>query len=213
MSVRVGVLHTVPALVPVFDDLLRSRRPDLEVVHVVDGTLLSRAIAGGITDDVRADLRQRLSALRAAGATAVLVTCSSIGEAATDAAAEAGVDLTRVDAAMARDAVARAAGGQVLVLATLTATLGPTTRLVRAAADAAGHDISVVSRLVDGAAAARADGDQDRHDRLIAAAVATAGDADVVVLAQASMAAGAGDDPRVMTSPSSGVDAFVAGLP
>ncbi|WP_433675299.1 hypothetical protein [Microbacterium gorillae] len=213
--VRVGVLHTVPALVPVFDDLLRSRRPDLDVVHVADASLLSRAVSGGITDDVRADLRHHLSALREAGAAAMLVTCSSIGEAAVDAAAEVGGDLTRVDAAMARDAVTRAAAddaGRVLVVATLTATLGPTTRIVQAAADAAGAEVTIVSHLVDGAAAARADGDQDRHDRLIADAIASAGETDVIVLAQASMASGAGGDPRVMTSPVSGVEAFLAGL-
>ena len=140
MSMRVGVLHTVPALVPVFHGLLTAQRDDLDIVHVADPSLLSRAIAGGITDDISADLRTHLGALRAGGATAVLVTCSSIGEAATDAAAAVGVPLVRVDAAMAAEAVrrARAGRGRVLVLATLAATLGPTSRLVEAACGGGG---------------------------------------------------------------------------
>ncbi|MFD5214032.1 aspartate/glutamate racemase family protein [Microbacterium sp. NPDC058345] len=215
MTVRVGVLHTVPALVPVFHELLLARRDDLDVVHVADASLLSRAVAGGVTDDVRAALRGHLSALRDAGASAVLVTCSSIGEAAVEAAQAVGVPLRRVDEAMAAAAVRRAASGtgRVLVLATLDATLGPTTRLVQAAAARAGSAIDVSSHVVAGAASARAAGDLARHDALIAAAVADAADVDAIVLAQASMAAGAGDDPRAMASPESGADAFVAQLP
>lgn len=215
MSVRIGILHTVPALAPVFDQLLLARRGDLDIVHTADASLLSRVIAHGVTDDVHADLRTHLSALRDAGAEAVLVTCSSIGEAATDAAVETGVRLVRVDAAMADAAVARAAAasGRILVLATLEATLGPTTRLVEASAVRADASVPVTSHVVEGAAAARGRGDQAEHDALIAAAVADAGDAEVIVLAQASMAAGAGDDPRAMTSPESGADAFVAALP
>lgn len=216
MSTRIGVLHTVLALVPVFDDLLTQRRDDLEVVHTADSTLLSRAIASGITEDLDADLRAHLVALRDAGSDAVLVTCSSIGEAAVKAAAEVGIPLVRVDAAMARTAAERAAAGsgRILVLATLAATLGPTGRLVEA--EAAGRvaegkqAITVTATVVAGAAAARSAGDQARHDRLIADAITDAGDVDVIVLAQASMAAGAGDDPRVLTSPESGAEAFLA---
>lgn len=209
---RVGVLHTVPALVPVFHGLLTERRNDLDIVHIADPSLLSRAMAGGITDDIEADLRSHLGALRDAGAEAVLVTCSSIGEAATDAATAVGVPLVRVDAAMADEAVRRARAGQgrILVLATLSATLGPTSRLVRSAA--AGSDVEVTARVVADAAGARAAGDLDRHDRLIAETIAEAGDVDVIVLAQASMATGAGDDPRVLTSPESGATRFVESL-
>ncbi|MBT2483811.1 MULTISPECIES: arylsulfatase [unclassified Microbacterium] len=210
MSTRVGVLHTVPALVPVFHGLLASEREDTEVVHIADPTLLSRAVAAGITADVEADLRVHLAALRDAGAAAVLVTCSSIGEAAVDAAAAVGVRLVRVDAAMARAAVERASAGsgRILVLATLPATLGPTGRLVQAEA-VAGEGIEVTAVVVEDAAAARAAGDLAQHDRLIAEAIEKAGDVDVIVLAQASMATGAGGDARVLTSPESGTADFL----
>lgn len=210
MSTRVGVLHTVPALVPVFHGLLTSQREDLEIVHTADPTLLSRAVEGGITADVHADLRVHLGALRDAGAVAVLVTCSSIGEAAEDAATAVGVRLSRVDAAMARSAVERASAGsgRILVLATLSATLGPTGRLVQSEADAR-EGIEVTSRVVEGAADARAADDTLLHDRLIASAIEGAGEVDAIVLAQASMATGAGGDPRVMTSPESGTAAFL----
>ncbi|WP_194420913.1 hypothetical protein [Microbacterium abyssi] len=211
MSTRVGVLHTVPALVPVFDTLLRARSDDLDIVHTADASLLSRAIADGVTDDLRASLREHLRGLRDAGAESVLVTCSSIGEAAVEAAAVVGVPLQRVDAPMAAEAVTRASAGsgRILVLATLEATLGPTTRLVEAAATTETGEIAVESRVVEGAAAARSAGDLKEHDALIAAAITEAGDVDAIVLAQASMASGAGADSRVLTSPESGAAAFV----
>jgi hypothetical protein len=205
---RAGVLHTVPALVPVFHSLLTERDPGLDLVHTADPSLLSRVIAGGVTEDVASSLRGHLTAMREAGAAAVLVTCSSIGEAATTAAAQVGIELARVDAPMAAAAVrrARSGGGRILVLATLQATLGPTSRLVRSGAPEG--DIDLTALVVEGAAEARSAGDLERHDRLIAEAIREAGAVDVIVLAQASMATGAGDDPRVMTSPESGAAAF-----
>ncbi len=218
MTVRVGVLHTVPALVPVFDALLRERLDDLHVLHVADAQLLAESIAAGEADDhVREKLERHLAAFRDAGADAVLVTCSSIGEMAEAAGDAAGMRVVRVDAAMARQAVraavaagrARGERGRILVLATLAATLGPTGRLVAAAVG--NEPVSVSAHVVDHAAEARAAGDQAGHDRLVAGAVRDA-DADVIVLAQASMAPAAGDDPRVLTSPESGTADFVARL-
>ncbi|MFE1646645.1 aspartate/glutamate racemase family protein [Microbacterium sp. P01] len=210
-----GLLHTVPALAPLFHDLLRARRGDLDIVHVVDPALLADTIAaGGVTDEVAARVRGHVESLARAGASKVLVTCSSIGEAAERASADTGVSVVRVDAAMAGTAVDRASSagtetgrvGTIAVLATLEATLGPTVRLVERALTSA--DVRVTATLVPQAAEARADGDGATHDRLIAAAVG-ATDADVVVLAQASMAAAAGGDTRVLTSPESGATAFV----
>ena len=209
---RVGVLHTVPALVPVFHALLTERRSDLDIVHTADPALLRHAIEDGIDEAVSTALRGHLRALAEAGARAVLVTCSSIGEAALAAAPENGVRVVRVDAAMADEAIARArrGTGRVLVLATLAATLGPTTRLVQAAA--AGEAIEISAHVVADAASALSGGDQARHDRLVAEAIASAGAVDAIVLAQASMATGAGDDDRVFTSPLSGSTAFVDSL-
>lgn len=216
---KVGVLHTVPALAATFHELIAVERADLDLVHVVDPALLSETVAAGeVTADVQEGVTRHVAALAQAGADAVLVTCSSIGEAAETAARVTGVPVVRVDEAMARDAVARAVAastddrpGRVAVLATLSATLGPTGRLVERVR-AGDPRVEVTARVVADAAAARAAGDQARHDALIAAAVAAADDADVIVLAQASMAAGAGDDPRVLTSPRSGAHALVASL-
>jgi len=198
MTTTVGVLHTVPALAPVFDDLIKPAAPQLRRIHVADGWLLDTARKVGVTEAVRATVVAHVQGLEAGGARAVLVTCSSIGEAAEDAAGQVGIPVLRVDAAMAVEAVrvAAAGPGRVAVLATLESTLGPTGRLVERAA--AGTTVRVTSTVVPGAAERADAGDR-------------AG-ADVVVLAQASMAgaaAAAGVGVPVLTSPAGGVRALL----
>jgi aspartate/glutamate racemase len=181
-----GLLHTVPALADTFHRRLASS--GLALTHVVDPGLLARAIETGVDDLVRERVLAHVRHLAATGADAVMVTCSSIAEAAEAAAAAVDVPVLRVDRAMAERAVEIAGAGRVAVLATLPTTLGPTERLLRRLA--AGTGTVVDSTLVEGAVAARDAGDPDEHDRLVRSAVdrAAAG-ADVVVLAQASMAA------------------------
>ncbi|MFF1572206.1 aspartate/glutamate racemase family protein [Leifsonia sp. NPDC058292] len=244
---RVGLLHTVPALAATLDGMLAeafaARAADAapataDRVHIADARLLQTAIREGVTDEVRASVAAHLRHLVDGGADAILVTCSSIGEAAEQAAAELPVPVVRVDAAMARDAVARAievaaaaegarGTAHIAVLATNTATLGPTTRLIERELGAAGEvsagRITVASAVVEGAVAAREAGHPDEHDRLIAEAVAaavagagTAAPADVIVLAQASMAQAADRAEVVvpiLTSPAGGVAALLAALP
>lgn len=215
-----GLLHTVPALAARFDADLDAAAPGLRRVHVVDGWLLATAVASGVTPEVEAAVLAHVRHLADAGASAVLVTCSSVGEAAEAAAARVDVPVHRVDAPMAREAVAAASApgtrGRVAVLATLASTLGPTGRLVARAAADAGAAVEVDARVVDGAAVARDAGDGDRADALVARAVAeAAAGADAVVLAQASMAGAAARVQvavPVLTSPAGGLAALVAAL-
>lgn len=219
----VGVLHTVPALAETFSKLLEDASPGVRQLHRDDASLLADARRIGVTRDVSDRVQRHIRALIDDGAEAVLVTCSSIGEAVEAAAATASVPVLRVDAPMAQDAVRIAADagaaagrpGRIAVLATLEATLGPTGRLLeRAAAEGGGAEVQ--ASVVPGAIEARESGDQDRHDALVRdAAVQAADDADVVVLAQASMAAAlAGTDlgVPVLTSPPGGVAALAASI-
>lgn len=219
--IRAGLLHTVPALAAPFQASVEGALPGVQLTHLVDPWLLSTAISDGVTDEVGRRVADHIGYLIDSGAEAVLVTCSSIGEAAEAAAATVGIPVLRVDAPMAEEAVAaadaagRAAGrpGNIVVLATLQATLGPTGRLIHRAADAAAGDVRVDSLVVAEAADARNTGDSATHDRLIADAVGRAAEnADVIVLAQASMAqaiAGIRLPVPVLTSPEGGVAALV----
>lgn len=217
MSARLGLVHTVPALADSLTKLAAELADDVELVHVVDPSLLARAVAGGVSDDVSDATAAHVGYLAGLGVDAVLVTCSSIGACADLAAVDVDVPVLRIDRPMARRAVeiVAAARGRVSALATLTSTLTPTERLLRDEARAQGAAVEVRAQVVEDAAAARSAGDQQRHDELVRQAVQDAAEAsDVVVLAQASMADAAADvgSVPVLNSPRSGLEAALATL-
>lgn len=218
MSGRVGLVHTVPALVSDFHARLTGADPTLDVVHIVDASLLSRAIATGVTSDVERDIERYVRTLVDGGCLAILVTCSSIGAAVDRVSATIGVPVLRVDRPMAVEAVeavrlAGEGGGRIAVLATLEATLAPTTALIRDEARILGVRADVVSEVLPGAFEARARGDNDAHDAAVRDACArAAASADVIVLAQASMAQalrGSDHGVPVLSSPASGAAALL----
>ena len=209
---RIGFLHTVPALAARFEADLVAVAPGSTAVHLVDSELLATAIRSGVDERVDAAVALHIAQLASSGAEAVLVTCSSIGEAVERAARDAAVPVIRVDQAMAARAIELAGHGRIAVLATLEATLGPTGRLLDRAAARLDRPPVVSATVVPGAAAARAAGDDATHDRLVAEAVRSV-DADVVVLAQASMAKAAEEADAaivVLTSPASALEAVIA---
>jgi Asp/Glu/hydantoin racemase len=185
---RVAFVHTVATLVPRFRELSGELLPDVETFDIVDETLLRDATTEGrVSLDVVRRLVAHLAAAERHGADLVVLTCSSVGDVVDAVRPFATVPLVRIDQAMADEAVAR--GERIGVLATLRSTLDPTTALVRRAGDAAGRSVEVRDRLADGAFTALRAGDTERHDTLVRDRLAELlGWADVVVLAQASMA-------------------------
>ena len=234
-SLRLGLVHTAPPLAELFDQLARDEASDVELVHLVDPSLLARAIRDGVTPALTERVIEHVGYLVGLGLDGVLVTCSSIGQCADRAHPQFAVPVLRVDRPMAVQAIelaaARGARHRVGVLATLTSTLGPTQRLLAEQKGRAGAAVSIRASLVRGAAECRAAGDLAGHDERVRAAVAAQrGSVDVVVLAQASMAqalptdeggpsrrgVGVGAAERspvpvpVLSSPSSGFAAAVA---
>ncbi|MGY3205752.1 aspartate/glutamate racemase family protein [Streptomyces sp. TE5632] len=180
-----ALLHTSPVHVPVFDALRDDAHPGLELRHLVVEGLLHRVRADGLAAVV-GEVRARVEEAVAGGARAVLCTCSTIGGVAEEAAAQAGVPVLRVDRPMARAAVA--AGPRVVVLAAYEGTLGPTVSLVEEEARRAGRPVEVRTLLVEGAWARFEAGDTAAYVRQVADAADEVTGADVIVLAQASMA-------------------------
>jgi aspartate/glutamate racemase len=188
MPVRLAFVHTVPSLVPVFDALAAELLPAVGTASVVDETLLADAIRDGrVTDGTRERLALRVAEVASPGVEAVVVTCSSMGSAVDAIGPAVPVRLLRVDEAMADRAVSL--GPRIAVLATLRSTLEPTSALVARRAETAGRAVDVDAVLCEGAFEALRAGDAAGHDRRVRDALeATFARADVVVLAQASMA-------------------------
>lgn len=209
---RVAFVHTVAGLVPRFRELAVELLPDAETFDIVDETLLREATAEGrVSLDVARRLFAHLAAAERHGADAIVVTCSSVGDVVDAARCFANVPLVRIDQAMAEQAVER--GHRIGVLATLRSTLEPTANLIRRSADAAGRSIDVRDAVCEGAFEALRGGDTDRHDDLVRDGLRDLlGWADVIVLAQASMARVVGtltaDERRtpILSSPRLGME-------
>src|SRR5688500_9227121 len=209
---RLALIHTVAGLVPRFRELAAELMPDVETFDIVDETLLRDATTEGrVSLDTARRLVAHLAAAERHGADAILVTCSSMGNVVDAARPFAGVPLLRVDQAMAEQAVER--GARIGVLATLWSTLRPTAALIEHTAVEMGRDVEVRDRLCDGAFEALRSGDTERHDGLVRDGLRELiGWADVIVLAQASMARVVdtlGDEERgtpILSSPRLGME-------
>lgn len=202
---RVGFLHTSPVHVAPFDVLVAAADPTATSVSVVEEALLSRARAGTSDIDLRDGVRAALESLTAAGAAVIVCTCSTIGALAEDLGREGEVPVVRVDRPMADRAVGspgrRPGSVHVLVAVALASTLGPTTDLLTASAAAAGRAVEIDVLRCDDAWPLFEAGCADAFVAAVAQTVRAALDprraartasADVVVLAQASMAPAAG---------------------
>lgn len=199
------LLHTSAAHVPVFDALRDRNHPGAVLRHLVVPELLARARAEG-PDAVAPDLLRLLSG---AGGGPVLVTCSTIGAAAEALAPAVGAPVLRVDRPMAAAAVR--AGARITVLASLESTLAPTAALL--AEEAGECPVAVRTRLVAGAWDRFASGDRDGCLALVAAAADAVAGADVIVLAQVSLAGAehlAATRVPVLSSPAPGLAAGLA---
>ncbi|MEV6685633.1 arylsulfatase [Streptomyces sp. NPDC051130] len=195
------LLHTSPVHVPVFDALRDRDHPGAVLWHLVVPELLERARTHG-----PASAAPGLREVLAGAEGPVLVTCSTIAGVAESLAPAVGRPVLRVDRPMAAAAVRT--GPRIVVLAAVGSTLAPTLELLEQ--EAAGRDVTVRTHLVAGAWERFEAGDTHGYLGLVARAADEAADADVILLAQASMA-GAADLARtavpVLSSPSTGLAA------
>ena len=188
MPETLTLIHTSPVLTPVFAALCKQHLPGVTIFHMVDESLIRDTIAH---QELRKLTIRRLIGMiesaEAAGATAVMVTCSSIGPAAALAQKLFDIPVFRIDDAMAEKAVA--VGRRIGVLATLRTTLDPTMALLADKAAAADRSVEIAEGLCAKAFDAVLSGDTETHDRIVSdALLEMASKVDVIVLAQASMA-------------------------
>src|SRR3984957_17475003 len=185
---RVAFIHTVTTLPGIFKSLVTELAPQIDLYHVVDESLLQNTIRNGeLSKTTIHRLVSYLVLAQQAGADLVMVTCSSIGAAAEIGRLLVEIPVLRVEEPMADKALA--IGARIGVAASLRTTLTPTVSLIERKAAAAGKNVSVISKLCEGAFDALLAGDTAKHDALVREGLQELfPQVDVVVLAQASMA-------------------------
>jgi len=208
-SPALAMIHTVPGIIPAFNDLVGRHLPGWRPFNMLDESLLGNTIREGtLSRQTMRRLASHIWSAVDAGASAVLVTCSSLGPAVDAAMPLCPVPLFRIDDGMAIEAINR--GNRIGVLATLATTMEPTTRLIERHAQRMDRSVSVTTRLCGGAFDKLRNGDRAAHDAMVREGLASLVDSvDVVVLAQASMANALDEmsdlSVPVLTSPELGV--------
>ena len=189
-QMKVGLIYTstTPELIQLVEqEVIKQLGSDVELLSLEDASILAEVReAGYVTTAPAARLIGMYMKAAEAGVDAMLNLCSSVGEVADcaqDAARYLGVPIVRVDEEMCREAVRK--GQKIAVMATLPTTLEPTKNTINRVAREMDSHVELVDVLVDGGFGL----DQEQFKALMAEyAGKVAGDVDVILFAQGSMA-------------------------
>lgn len=216
MRQHIAFLHTSPVHVETFDRLVKAAAPAVQVEHIVAEDLLVDAQRVGADEPALVKrIHAAMTDAASNGAAIVVCTCSTIGGAAEHAPTSTGFIAARIDRAMANRAIEL--GPRILVVAALESTLAPTANLIQESAIALRAEVELDHLLVHGAWAHFLDGDHTVYlEKIVMAVRADSRRANVIVLAQASMAPAADAlndmNVEVLTSPTLGVQSLLAYL-
>ena len=206
---KAAIFHTSAATLALFQSLTAKIMPDVEIMHLVEDAMIRDVMKnGGPTPAINARIAAYVQSAERAGCSIFMTACSSIGASVEACQFLTAMPVTRIDAAMVASAIEL--GPRVAVLATVETTLKPTLEFIGRRAREAGTQLDIRPNLMAEAFTALLAGDMATHDRIVSAGLRSALEsADVVVLAQASMARvmESMEKPAVpvLTSPESGV--------
>lgn len=205
---KIGIIHTTKATVESLGNLVEQLIPGVQVVNLLDDSILGDMRDGNNIEYVRERWLSYAWTLERMDVKAILSACSTVGAFAEEADRLLAVPVYRIDEAMAEEAVKR--GKKIAVFATLQSTLEPTVRLVERKAAQQKKEIFVETVLVEGAYQALMRNEKSEHDKMIADAVEKRlEEADILLLAQASMASAVssleGAEGKILTSPELGI--------
>lgn len=187
-TTTIVAIYTGQGLSDLLQAVFSEYLPDCRLVNIIDDSIIQDVIRHG---KVKPSVARRLILYYQIavdiGADIILNTCSSVGEVVEIARQLIDTPIVRIDEPMADEAVKNY--HTIGVLATLPTTLEPTIRLIKSRAACLRKKVSVIEGLAPGAYQALIRGETDQHDNLIfEAASEVAAQAEVIVLAQGSMA-------------------------
>jgi len=185
---KLVLVHTVAPLLGVFQKLGAELLPTVQLEHILDEPILTAIQQRGrLAAEFSDRIAEHVAMAERSGASAVLVTCSTVSPCVDDILPRSGIPVVKIDEAMIERAVEL--GPTVAVIATAASTLEPTRQMLENVAQTQNRDLEITLVLVEGALPALLSGDGVTHDSLVKDAVIKASrGVDVVVLAQASMA-------------------------
>ncbi len=207
---KIALLHTVKSVYMTFQAMLEKEVRDVSVTNMIDEYLVTNAREKGYfpAENMR-KLHFDLLSLAEGKPDVLVVTCSSLTPYAEKLSTSFDFPIVLIDDRMCRDAAA--VGGNIAVLATAPTTIEPTVSRIKMEADKLNCSVTVTSYLDKKAMDLLTLGDVKGHDARLTDLAREAKNADVIVLAQASMATAKNlvreaTGKRVLTSPGSCIE-------
>jgi Asp/Glu/hydantoin racemase len=191
MKSRVAFVHTVAFLVDEFRRRAQTQLPEVDTFHILNESLLQDLLNGAPKPLVYRRVVDQIVLASQSRADLIVVTCSSTSPAVDIARQIVSQRVLKIDDPMAEAAVRTQAKGtlRIGVLCTAASTVEPSTSLLQAHGKVLAREVTIEPMLRQDAYEALIKGDRDRHDAIVCdAALALSARADVLVLAQASLA-------------------------
>ena len=192
MKNKLAMIHTVSwynkSVIEPFANRFAAENPDLELMNIMDDTLLTEALAhGGPTPAVIRRMVLYAMAAEATGADVVMCSCTTMGEATRTARKFLSIPIFNIDEPMARQAVEL--GSRLGILATVPTSAPATRTLLLNEAAAAGKQVEIETVINERAFGHLLAGEIAEHNALVHAEMdALAERVDVIVLGQISLA-------------------------
>lgn len=188
---RLGVIHAALITSGPVSKYAKEIIPEVEVVHWVDDTIQNTNFAcepGTIPAKNYAKFVQGALSQQEYGVDLILLACSTFNRAVEYARPMIQTPMLQIDRPMMDLAVQ--AGRRVGLLATVPTTVPASERLLRLAAQEAGREVEVETRLCSEAFQVLKAGDPEKHNEMLLEEIGKLSDeVDAIVLAQVSMTA------------------------
>ena len=203
---RLFLLHTMPFVMnnisaPLEREFLAAH-PDVEIQTMLDTSLLADTMAAGrVTPRTAARLLSYVREAEQAGASLLLLTCTSLGEGMAHVRNLTSLPTLCITEPLVREALDL--GNRIGIIGTLPTSPAQIIEPLLAEARRRGlerDDLSIAVEVVEAAFQARGRGDTEAHDRLVSAAVlrlVREHELDSIVFAQASMSGTVHEDPGI----------------
>jgi aspartate/glutamate racemase len=191
MKNKLAMIHTVnwynKSVIEPFAAPFAARNPDVELMNIMDDTLLTESLAnGGPTPAVIRRMVLYAMAAEAMGADVVMCSCTTMGEATRTARKFLSIPMFNIDEPMARQAVSL--GSRLGILATVPTSAPATRALLENEARQAGKQIHIETVINERAFQHLLAGEIEQHDALVHQEIDRLSErADVIVLGQISL--------------------------
>ena len=197
---RITLIHATPLSIAPIEQAFAAAWPQVELVNLLEDSLSRDRDRDGRLSEAMCRRFETLGDYAASiGSAAILFTCSAFAEAIERVQHKLSIPVLKPNEAMLEEALER--GGRIAIVATFPATIDSMSAELKDYAAERGIELNLQTRLADGAMQALGAGDAARHDAMIADAAQTIQNADVVLLAQFSMARARPAVERVVSAP------------